>query len=104
MRGSAVWGIIRTTAKAESHMAKPPDRSHENIDFAAQELLEAPVDQRPVLLENIAKALTSGGSASAAQPSDSTDRLLKNGLVVGPIGLRQPIARWARQPFPAIHD
>src|SRR5689334_2109073 len=35
-----------------------PDKIPENINFAAQELLEAPDDQRPVLLENIAKALT----------------------------------------------
>ena len=53
-----MWGIIRITTSAESHMAKHPDKIRENIDFAAQELLEAPAEQRPVLLENIAKALT----------------------------------------------
>jgi hypothetical protein len=35
-----------------------PDQIPDNIDFAAQELLEAPADQRPAMLENIAKALT----------------------------------------------
>ncbi len=39
-------------------MPKAPDKIPENIDFAAQELLEAPADQRPAMLENIAKALT----------------------------------------------
>jgi hypothetical protein len=39
-------------------MPKHPDKIAENIDFATQEPLEAPADQRPVLLENIAKALT----------------------------------------------
>jgi hypothetical protein len=29
-----------------------------NVEFAAQELLEAPADQRPAMLEGIAKALT----------------------------------------------
>jgi hypothetical protein len=58
MLGLGVRGIIRITASAESHMAKHPDKIPENIDFAAQEVLEAPADQRPVLLENIAKALT----------------------------------------------
>jgi hypothetical protein len=35
-----------------------PDTIPQNIDFAAQELLEAPADQRPAMLESIAKALT----------------------------------------------
>jgi len=35
-----------------------PDQIPDNIDFAAQELLEAPADQQPAMLENIAKALT----------------------------------------------
>jgi hypothetical protein len=35
-----------------------PDQIPDNIDFAAQELLEAPADQWPAMLENIAKALT----------------------------------------------
>ena len=39
-------------------MPKNPDKIPENIEFAAQELLEAPTDQRPAMLENIAKALT----------------------------------------------
>ena len=39
-------------------MPKAPDRIPENIDFAAQELLGAPESDRPVMLENIAKALT----------------------------------------------
>jgi hypothetical protein len=39
-------------------MPTSPDQIPENIDFAAQELFEAPADQRPAMLENIAKALT----------------------------------------------
>jgi hypothetical protein len=39
-------------------MPRAADKIPENIDFAAQELLEAPVDERPAMLENIAKALT----------------------------------------------
>jgi hypothetical protein len=39
-------------------MPSAPDKIPANIEFAAQELREAPADQRPVLLENIAKALT----------------------------------------------
>ena len=39
-------------------MPRRPDQIPDNIDFAAQELLEAPADQRPAMLENIAKALT----------------------------------------------
>jgi hypothetical protein len=35
-----------------------PNRIPENIEFAAQELLEAPADQQPAMLENIAKVLT----------------------------------------------
>jgi hypothetical protein len=34
------------------------DKIPENIDFVAQELLEAPEADRPAMLENIAKALT----------------------------------------------
>ena len=48
-----MWGIIRITASAESHMTKHPDKIRENIDFAAQELLEAPAEQRPAMLENL---------------------------------------------------
>jgi hypothetical protein len=58
MRRLALWGNIQITASAESHVTKHPDKIRENIDFAAEELLVAPADQRPVLLENIAKALT----------------------------------------------
>jgi hypothetical protein len=39
-------------------MPRSPDKIPENIEFAAQELLEAPADQRPAMLEGIAKALT----------------------------------------------
>jgi hypothetical protein len=39
-------------------MPRYPDTIPQDIDFAAQELLEAPVDQRPAMLEYIAKALT----------------------------------------------
>ena len=39
-------------------MPSYPDTIPHNIDFAAQELLEAPADQRPAMLESIAKALT----------------------------------------------
>jgi hypothetical protein len=39
-------------------MPTAPDRIAENIDFAAQELLEAPADERPAMLEQIAKSLT----------------------------------------------
>ena len=39
-------------------MQRAADRIPENIDFAAAELLEAPADQRPAMLEQIAKALT----------------------------------------------
>jgi hypothetical protein len=35
-----------------------PDKIADNIEFAAKELLEAPSDQRPAMLEGIAKALT----------------------------------------------
>jgi hypothetical protein len=35
------------------------DKIPENIEFAAAELLEAPADRRPAMLEQIAKALTS---------------------------------------------
>jgi hypothetical protein len=34
------------------------DKIPENVEFALQELLEAPADQRPAMLEGIAKALT----------------------------------------------
>jgi hypothetical protein len=39
-------------------MPKAPVNVLENVDYPTQELLEAPVDQRPVMLEGIAKALT----------------------------------------------
>jgi hypothetical protein len=39
-------------------MPRAPDQIPENIDFAAQELLEAPADEHPAMLEGIAKALT----------------------------------------------
>jgi hypothetical protein len=39
-------------------MPKAPDKIPENIYYAAQELLDAPADQRPAMLEEIAKALT----------------------------------------------
>ena len=39
-------------------MPTAPDKIPENIEFAAQELLEEPADQRPAMLEGIAKALT----------------------------------------------
>ena len=58
MPGLAVSGIIQTTASREIDMSRHLDQIAENIDFAAQELLEAPYDQRPAMLESIAKALT----------------------------------------------
>jgi hypothetical protein len=39
-------------------MRRSPDKILENIDFAAQELLESPAADRPAMLEGIAKALT----------------------------------------------
>jgi hypothetical protein len=39
-------------------MPRSPDQIPDNIAFAAQELLEAPPDERPAMLEGIAKALT----------------------------------------------
>jgi hypothetical protein len=39
-------------------MPRAADKIPENIDFVAQELLEVPADERPAMLENIAKALT----------------------------------------------
>ena len=39
-------------------MPRAADKIPENIDFAAQKLLEAPEAGRPAMLENIAKALT----------------------------------------------
>jgi hypothetical protein len=40
-------------------MAATPDDSFENIELATQELLEAPSpDQRPLMLDSIAKSLT----------------------------------------------
>jgi hypothetical protein len=39
-------------------MRQAPDQIPENVDFTAQELLEAPADERPAMLEGIAKALT----------------------------------------------
>ena len=39
-------------------MPRSPDKIPENIEFAAQELLDAPAaDQSAMLVENIAKAL-----------------------------------------------
>jgi hypothetical protein len=58
-------------------MPATPDQIPEKIDFAAQELLEAPVDQRPAMLEDIAKALTGRllqiirGSEPERSPSES---------------------------------
>jgi hypothetical protein len=55
-----------TNGKAHHHwrfgvtskpMPRSPDKIPENVDFAAQELLDAPADQRSAMLENIAKAL-----------------------------------------------
>ena len=40
-------------------MRRDADKIPENIDFVAAELLAAPADQRPAMLEHIAKALTS---------------------------------------------
>ena len=37
---------------------KAPDEIPDNIEFTAQELLEAPVDQRAAMLKSIAKSLT----------------------------------------------
>jgi hypothetical protein len=37
---------------------RAPDKIPENIEFVARELLEAPADQRPAMLEGIANALT----------------------------------------------
>ena len=39
-------------------MPTAPDKTPDNIEFAAQELLEAPADRRPDMLEDIAEALT----------------------------------------------
>ena len=39
-------------------MPKAPDKIPENITAVAQEVLQAPVEQRPAILEEIAKALT----------------------------------------------
>ena len=39
-------------------MPRSPDMIPENIDFAAQDLLDAPEADRKAMLENIAKALT----------------------------------------------
>jgi hypothetical protein len=39
-------------------MPRSPDKIPENVDFAAQDLLEAAADQRPAILEGIAKELT----------------------------------------------
>ena len=39
-------------------MPHPADKVPENVAFAAQELLDAPAEERPAMLENIAKALT----------------------------------------------
>jgi len=39
-------------------MPNAPDKIPDNIEFATNELLQAPGDQRPAMLEDIAKALT----------------------------------------------
>ena len=39
-------------------MPRSPDKIPENIEFAAQELLDAPAADRSAMLEKIAKALT----------------------------------------------
>jgi hypothetical protein len=39
-------------------MSTAPDKIPENIDFAAQELLEAPAADRPAMLEGIVKVIT----------------------------------------------
>jgi hypothetical protein len=39
-------------------MRRAADRIPENIEFVAAELLAAPADRRPAMLEQIAKALT----------------------------------------------
>jgi hypothetical protein len=39
-------------------MPRSPDKILENIEFAAQELLDAPAADRSAMLEKIAKALT----------------------------------------------
>jgi hypothetical protein len=39
-------------------MPAAPDNIPDNIEFAAQELLEAPAGQRQAILQGIAKALT----------------------------------------------
>jgi hypothetical protein len=39
-------------------MPRSPDQIPANIDLAVQEPLEAPEEDRPAMLENIAKALT----------------------------------------------
>ena len=53
-RGIAASLLIRKLGRCPRTADKIPD----NVDFAAQELLEAPADERPAMLENIAKALT----------------------------------------------
>ena len=40
-------------------MPLDPDRTIDNIEFAAEELLRAPADQHKAMLEGIVKALTS---------------------------------------------
>ena len=39
-------------------MPTAPDKIAENVKFAANELLEAPADQRSAMLEQIARSLT----------------------------------------------
>jgi hypothetical protein len=39
-------------------MPKSPDQFLDNIDFAAREIADAPIEERPLMLEGIAKALT----------------------------------------------
>jgi hypothetical protein len=39
-------------------MPKSPDQYPDNVDFAAQEIADGPLEERPLMLEGIAKALT----------------------------------------------
>jgi len=40
-------------------MARSPDQHLDNVDFAAQEIADAPEEERALMLDYIAKALTS---------------------------------------------
>ena len=39
-------------------MARSPDQYLDNVDFAAQEIADAPEEERALMLDHIAKALT----------------------------------------------